>query len=173
MTPPGPKTQPTGGLLGIRAVRTISGPRERGGPALVEASPCPTSAPRAVCSWDGPEENILSQVTDPRIIPRREPGHQRAAKSSQTKQGLAGLESSPGPTDIQPVGGAGAGQTVQGAAESMGGLRCSREQRNQTVPFCQASSRGPVKALPTQGATGLQQPWTPGQPLTQSLEVTG
>lgn len=47
MTPPGPKTQPTGGLLGIRAVRTISGPRECGGPALVEASPCPTSAPQS------------------------------------------------------------------------------------------------------------------------------
>lgn len=173
MTPPGPKTQPTGGLLGIRAVRTISGPRERGGPALVEASPCPTSAPQSSLLLGWPRGKHPLSGHRPQDHSRREPGHQRAAKSSQTKQGLAGLESSPGPTDIQPVGGAGAGQTVQGAAESMGGLRCSREQRNQTVPFCQASSRGPVKALPTQGATGLQQPWTPGQPLTQSLEVTG
>lgn len=89
MTPPGPKTQPTGGLLGIRAVRTISGPRERGGPALVEASPCPTSAPRAVCSWDGPEENILSQVTDPRIIQGENQdtkGQPRAAKPSRALQ---------------------------------------------------------------------------------------
>lgn len=42
--------------------------------------------------------------------------------------------------------------------------RCAQEQKNQRpVPSCQASSKVP-KALTTQGARGLQQPWTPGQP---------